>query len=604
MSTAQEDEDPEQRRKRHGMLKMYYGLDGNQDGGASLDPCDIDGAHFKPDMYLSKLIQEKSLTELMDKESEMLKQIRSLDSDMQTLMKNDFRKMEDEMDHLATNMTRITEFSGNVSHTLDDRRQQITKLAGVHSLLKKLQFLFELPARLNKCIEMKAYTQRVLLQYQHMASFQGINSDCSKIIQEMVAILKEQFSNKECSPRELAECVDLLLQLNEPAEHLCDEFLAQETGDNTILVRALDRFHRRLQAMNKLLPDTDFSRAGTDIVSSAARDRVDHYLDSLKQHFADCLTDVRQTLASPRGKDATVNLTELLSGIQLNMVEQVKSVLSNLQVFIASDITFAMKPYFRGAFCTAGVREGLVVGFVLHLTQICQEFCEAGGERGSAPPPLLLILSRLCSDYESSTISYLITLTEEQFDMDPHSEMTSIADLCGEVKVTAQKLLNHFVKVQGLAISQMLRKSVETRDWLNTIEPRNVRAVMKRSSSPQLCCFKSEARAVDFYTKKLFSEKIEIFSAVEFSKVSVLTGIIKISLKTFLECIRLRIFGRYGLQQIQVDTYYLQLYLWRFVSDETLVQVLLDEIVCSTVHRCLDPVMMEPSVVELICERG
>ena len=29
-------------------------------------------------------------------------------------------------------------------------------------------------------------------------------------------------------------------------------------------------------------------------------------------------------------------------------------------------------------------------------------------------------------------------------------------------------------------IFQMLRKSVETRDWLNTIEPRNVRAVMKR----------------------------------------------------------------------------------------------------------------------------
>ena len=27
---------------------------------------------------------------------------------------------------------------------------------------------------------------------------------------------------------------------------------------------------------------------------------------------------------------------------------------------------------------------------------------------------------------------------------------------------------------------QMIRKSVETRDWLSTIEPRNVRAVMKR----------------------------------------------------------------------------------------------------------------------------
>jgi hypothetical protein len=31
--------------------------------------------------------------------------------------------------------------------------------------------------------------------------------------------------------------------------------------------------------------------------------------------------------------------------------------------------------------------------------------------------------------------------------------------------------------------------------------------------------------------QKLFSEKIEIFSAVDFNKVSVLTGIIKIGLK-------------------------------------------------------------------------
>eukprot|EP00061_Rhincodon_typus_P004038 g21605.t1 len=83
-----------------------------------------------------------------------------------------------------------------------------------------------------------------------------------------------------------------------------------------------------------------------------------------------------------------------------------------------------------------------------------------------------------------------------------------------------------------------------------------------------------------------------------FHPVSVLTGIIKISLKTFLECVRLRSFGRYGLQQIQVDCQYLQLYLWRFVSDENLVHFLLDEIVASTAHRCLDPVTMEQSVIE------
>jgi len=53
-------------------------------------------------------------------------------------MKNDFKRMEDEMDHLAANMAEITEFSARISDTLQDRRQQITQLSGVHTLLKKV----------------------------------------------------------------------------------------------------------------------------------------------------------------------------------------------------------------------------------------------------------------------------------------------------------------------------------------------------------------------------------------------------------------------------------------------------------------------------------
>lgn len=45
-------------------------------------------------------------------------------------MKNDFRKMEDEMDRLATNMAVITDFSARISSTLQDRHERITKLAG------------------------------------------------------------------------------------------------------------------------------------------------------------------------------------------------------------------------------------------------------------------------------------------------------------------------------------------------------------------------------------------------------------------------------------------------------------------------------------------
>ncbi|XP_033098791.1 vacuolar protein sorting-associated protein 51 homolog [Anneissia japonica] len=788
------------RRRKHGMLKLYYGMEDTSKENQDSNPIDINGAQFDPQVYLSRLMKEKRLNELIDRESDMVKQIRSLDSDMQTLvyenynkfisatdtirkMKNDFKKMEDEMDRLATNMDAITEFSAGISNTLQERRQQISKLSGVHSLLKKLQFLFELPARLKKCIEMKAYgqavryyakTRAVLNQYQHMPSFHGIQQDCSEIVAELRSKLREQFRDKESTPKQLAECVDLLLQLKEPADELCDEFLARaqekldedlsemsaqvnptsvlevstpedemvessektderpsekymrnmpmdilefihkgctsflgniclviasykelfvnrqthsdpqeqeqlqeiahsklaefvksrmeqyfscvelriqaekESVENSMLVRALDRFHRRLQAVDKLLPELNIIVRGTEIVANAARERSLFYLEGLKNHFIECTTDVRQKLCTPRliGKQETSNLMDMLTMMSSSIVEQMKVVLANLQGFTSSDLTFANTAYFQGTFCVHDVREVVVVGFLKYLFKASCDLCERSGEKGSAPAAIILLLSRLHMDFSNTTISQIVTTADNQFSLDPRCKVTPAADLATKAKKTAQKLLNQYVQIQGLQISQMLRKSVETRDWLNTIEPRNVRAVMKRvvedvtaidtqvghlyeegvrkahssDSSRRLSLSSARHHKKEMprnYTpstnfdnslmtniQKLFSERIEIFSAVEFSKVSVLTGIIKISLKTLLECVRLRTFGRYGLQQMQVDTHYLDMYIWRFVSDENLVHFLLDEIVGSTIHRCLDPILMEPSVIEVICERG
>ena len=76
------------------------------------------------------------------------------------------------------------------------------------------------------------------------------------------------------------------------------------------------------------------------------------------------------------------------------------------------------------------------------------------------------------------------------------------------------------------------------------------------------------------------------------------------ALKTLMECVRTKTFSRFGFQQMQVDVSYLNLYLWRFVSDEELVVFMLDEVMISAVHRCPDPVPMEQSVVEVICDRN
>ncbi|KAJ7420785.1 Vacuolar protein sorting-associated protein 51 like protein [Willisornis vidua] len=425
--------------------------------------------------------------------------------------------------------------------------------------------------------------------------------------------------------------------------------LERGLGDTSLLVRALDRFHRRLQALLELLPAG--AAAAATLVARAARERVDRYLRALQTFFLGCLGDVRQALAAPRpaGKEGP-GLPDLLATLATSVLGQLKAVLAYVQLFTARDVAFASLPYFKGEFCVTAVREGLVVAFVRWLCRTARGFADGPAERGApaAPPALLLLLARLCLDYESSTISYILTLTDEQFPpQDSGPPVTPGPALCAEARAAAQRLLDHYVQVQGAAVAQMLRKSVETRDWLGTVEPRNVRAVMKRvveditaidvqvgqlfeegvrraqssDSSRRAFSVYSSSRAPSRYApsytpsapmdthllsniQKLFSERIDIFSPVEFNKVSVLTGIIKISLKTLLECVRLRTLGRFGLQQVQVDGHYLQLYLWRFASDERVVQGLLDEVAASAAHRCLDPVPMEHSVVELICERG
>lgn len=194
--------------------------------------------------------------------------------------------------------------------------------------------------------------------------------------------------------------------------------------------------------------------------------------------------------------------------------------------------------------------------------------------------------------------------------------LTHESELSTEMRDAAHTLLDAFVRAQGLNISQMLRKSVETRDWLNCLEPRSVRAVMKRvveeltviesildglyeSGQFRTSASSDSSRKTHYslsiqnskqqyrstwsnYTSssqldnslvsnihRLFSERVDVFSAVvEFSKVSIMSGIIRLSLKSLLECVRLRTFSKFGLQQIQVDVHYLQMNLWRFVSDE------------------------------------
>ena len=57
-----------------------------------------------------------------------------------------------ECHQLTQTKQKITESSEKVSYQLADNRSSIERLSAVSRLLKKRQFLFELPSRLEKCI--------------------------------------------------------------------------------------------------------------------------------------------------------------------------------------------------------------------------------------------------------------------------------------------------------------------------------------------------------------------------------------------------------------------------------------------------------------------
>lgn len=85
---------------------------------------------------------------------------------------------------------------------------------------------------------------------------------------------------------------------------------------------------------------------------------------------------------------------------------QIKNVLANLQAFIASDVSFSAKVYFNEPFCKEFVRESLLVPYLKFIAQIAKEYSD--GSHDPVPYPVLLILSRLCLEFESVSIDYLV----------------------------------------------------------------------------------------------------------------------------------------------------------------------------------------------------
>lgn len=273
-----------------------------------------------------------TLKEIMDTEACVVKETQTLHSDMQTLvyenynkfisatdtirkMKSDFKQMETEMLHLQDNMNSITSFSEQITGTLHDTRQQLCKLSGKYTLLKKLQFLSRLPANLKTLIEEKNYSQavqdygnaqKVLHHYGDHPSFQGIREDCLAMVDKMRTGLRQEFQMSGQSAESLTKCGELLLHLGERPSHMSKSMLAnanqrlyeqivmlQDQTDRDMLEfidLCIDGFLNDLNLVvssytDMFLRNSDYSDSEPDDFQETCRADLDAFISSNMQKY-------------------------------------------------------------------------------------------------------------------------------------------------------------------------------------------------------------------------------------------------------------------------------------------------------------------------------
>uniref|UniRef100_A0A6N2LZI6 Vacuolar protein sorting-associated protein 51 homolog n=1 Tax=Salix viminalis TaxID=40686 RepID=A0A6N2LZI6_SALVM len=218
-------------------------------------------------------------------------------------------------------------------------------------------------------------------------------------------------------------------------------------------------------------------------------------------------------------------------------------------------------------------------------------------------------------------------------------------EICRTFHSAGEMLLQHYINMRTQRISILLRKRFTTPNWFKHKEPREVhmfvdlflqeleaveseakqilphgvlrkhrRSESNGSSASSLSnslrddkmsrsnTHRAKSQLLEKHLAKLFKQKVEIFTKTEYTQESVVTTVVKLCLKSLQEFVRLQTFNRSGFQQIQLDVQFLRAALKEIVEDEAAVDFLLDEVIVGASERCLDPIPLEPPILDKLIQ--
>ncbi|OLQ06779.1 Lon protease-like, mitochondrial [Symbiodinium microadriaticum] len=197
------------------------------------------------------------------------------------------------------------------------------------------------------------------------------------------------------------------------------------------------------------------------------------------------------------------------------------------------------------------------------------------------------------------------------------AELQPNAVVLKSTRGAAQAVITQYATMSGQRLAHFFRNSVQSRNWMTVREPQEPRKVVEmvlrevHAFDAQLARLLGDPRkpktgdhrrnlsrfknSMELEVERLWAKKLQVFAPIPFNRNGAIVGILRIAFKAFFEYVREETFGKYGLQQIQLDCAFIAEMVRDFVEndDASVLDSLLDEVVASAQLRCVEPVAMD-----------
>ncbi|KAG2697641.1 hypothetical protein I3760_07G116000 [Carya illinoinensis] len=693
---------------------------------------DINSSSFDPDQYMNLLVQKSNLERLLQRHVEMAAEIKNLDTDLQMLVYENYNKfisatdtikrmnsnivgMESNMEQLLEKIMSVQSRSDGVNTSLFEKREHVEKLHRTRNLLRKVQFIYDLPARLGKCIKSEAYADAVRFYTGAMPIFKAYGDssfqDCKRASEEAMAIIIKNLEGKLFSDSESiqtrAEAAVLLKKLDFPVESLKARLLdklAQSLADlqlnteeisnasvdpkdlsqeeksqliklsqgvvtkhfeaieeyvkkricSTELLHVLRIIWTDVLLMDEVLDEAALPNYSLEAAKVAVKQYVASTFSRLLHDISDSLTRVHvkqkegmreyslQTALEASKKavlqgsmDVLLDFRQIIED-NLELLVQLKPLIIDLVQEGFQDFFGALDDHFlllSGGTNSVSQDQGFVEG-----TQVDKAF--AG---------LVLVLAQLSVFIEQTAIPKITEEIAASFSGGgargyEHGPAFVPGEICRIFRSAGEKFLHLYVNMRTQRISLLLTKRFTTPNWVKHKEPREVHMFVdlflqeleatgcevkqilpeglrrhRRNDSngstnssrsnplreeklSRSSTQRARSQLLETHLAKLFKQKIEIFTKVEYTQESVVTTVVKLCLKSLQEFVRLQTFNRSGFQQIQLDIQFLRTPVKEIVEDQAVIDFLLDEVIVNASERCLDPIPLEPPILDRLIQ--